>query len=49
MPSSGVRAVAELADIHARAQADVLAPVEGLDAGFGVAVFRCSHDLFKVC
>ncbi len=32
----GVGAVAEPADIHARAEADVLGRAEGLDAGFGV-------------
>ena len=32
----GVGAVAEPADVHARAEADVLEGAEGLDAGFGV-------------
>ena len=34
----GVAAVAEAADVHARAQPDVLGRGEGLDAGFGVVV-----------
>ena len=32
----GVGAIAEPADVHARAEADVLERAEGLDAGFGV-------------
>ena len=37
----GLRAVAQFADIHARTQADVLAPVEGLDV-----VLDIFHGLF---
>ena len=29
-------AIAQLADVHARAQADVLAPVQGTDIVFGI-------------
>jgi hypothetical protein len=32
------RTITKLPDVHPRAQADVLAPVEGLDGVFGVVV-----------